>query len=66
MKYGYARVSSKEQNLDRQITELNNAGCEKIFQEKQSGKDFESRNLYQKMKKKLSGGIYLLSYPLID
>ena len=60
MIYGYARVSSKEQNLDRQITELNNVGCEKIFQEKQSGKDFESRNIYQKMKKKLSGGDLLI------
>lgn len=42
MVYGYARVSSKEQNLDRQIKELLNAGVEErnIFKDKQSGKDF--------------------------
>lgn len=42
MKYGYARVSSKEQNLDRQIVELRNAGIEErnILTDKQSGKDF--------------------------
>ncbi|WP_100408480.1 recombinase family protein [Bacillus solitudinis] len=35
--YGYARVSSADQNLDRQISSLNNAGCEIIFEEKVSG-----------------------------
>lgn len=36
MKIGYARVSTKDQNLDLQIAALQNFGCEKIFQEKQS------------------------------
>lgn len=42
MIYGYARVSSKEQNLDRQIVELKNAGVEErnILTDKKSGKDF--------------------------
>ena len=42
MVYGYARVSSKEQNLDRQIKELLQAGVEErnILKDKQSGKDF--------------------------
>lgn len=42
MKYGYARVSSKEQNLDRQIIELKKSGVEErnIITDKQSGKDF--------------------------
>ena len=48
MKIGYARVSSKEQNLDRQIESLKKAGCEKIYLDKQSGKDF-NRPEYQKM-----------------
>ncbi|MFP3591418.1 recombinase family protein [Chryseobacterium sp. SIMBA_038] len=37
MKIGYARVSTKDQNLDLQIEALEKAGCEKIFQEKISG-----------------------------
>ena len=55
MIYAYARVSTKEQNLDRQLEELKKY-TDKIYQEKQSGKDFESRIIYQKMKKKLSAG----------
>ena len=36
---GYARVSTREQNLARQIEALKEAGATKIFQEKLSGKD---------------------------
>ncbi len=34
---GYARVSTKDQNLNLQIEALKKAGCEKIYQEKISG-----------------------------
>jgi len=37
MKFGYARVSTKDQNLNLQIEALEKAGCEKIFNEKISG-----------------------------
>ncbi len=44
--YYYARVSSKEQNLDRQIEEFIKLGADKkyIFCDKQSGKDFNRKN----------------------
>lgn len=37
MKIGYARVSTQDQNLDRQIDNLTAAGCERIFNEKMTG-----------------------------
>lgn len=39
MKIGYARVSTTDQNLDRQLEQLQKADCKKIFQEKISGKN---------------------------
>ena len=41
--FGYARVSSREQNLDRQIKALKEFGIDKkaIFSDKQSGKSFD-------------------------
>lgn len=43
MKVGYARVSTADQNLDRQLEELKKAGAKKIFQEKLSGKTMTNR-----------------------
>ena len=37
MKIGYARVSTNDQNLDRQLDTLNGQGCERIYQEKLTG-----------------------------
>lgn len=61
MNYGYARVSSKDQKMDRQIIELENFGIEikNIYQDKQSGKNFERKN-YQKLRKKLKKGDLLV------
>jgi DNA invertase Pin-like site-specific DNA recombinase len=36
-KFGYARVSASDQNLDTQLDDLTRAGCTRIFQEKISG-----------------------------
>lgn len=37
MKIGYARVSTQDQNLDRQRDQLRQDGCERIYEEKVSG-----------------------------
>ena len=44
---GYARVSSIDQNLERQLENLKTFGVEKIFTEKQSGKSIENRPVLQ-------------------
>lgn len=44
-KIGYARVSTKEQNLDSQIDVLKAYGCERIFSEKVSGRKYKRTEL---------------------
>ena len=55
--YGYVRVSSHEQNEDRQIIALNEVGVksEWIYVDKQSGKDFNRPN-YKRLMRKLCAG----------
>ena len=57
MIYGYVRVSTTAQRIDRQIDELHKVGLNdsEIFIDKESGKDFVRTN-YQKLKKKLKQG----------
>jgi len=63
MIFGYARVSSKDQNLERQLKELKAYGCDRIYQEKQSGKDF-SRPVYKEMRSKMRFGDVLVVHDL--
>ncbi|OOM73807.1 transposon Tn3 resolvase [Clostridium puniceum] len=61
--YGYCRVSTKDQNLDRQLIELEKYVDNRfIFTEKQSGKDF-GRPQYQLLRKVAQSGdiIYIKS-----
>ncbi len=55
--FAYARVSSKDQNLDRQIKEFLDIGLDErdIYVEKQSGKDFD-RAVFQGLKRHLREG----------
>lgn len=59
--YGYMRVSSLDQNIERQKVELVRWGIidKNIFCDKLSGKDF-NRPQYQKLKKKLKEGDVLV------
>ena len=52
--YGYVRVSTREQNEDRQMIALREMGVQpsNIFLDKQSGKDFERPN-YKKLLREL-------------
>lgn len=62
--YGYVRVSSTDQNEDRQVIALSEAGVskKKMYIDKMSGKDFQ-RPQYQKLLKKIKSGdlLYILS-----
>ena len=64
MTYGYIRVSSTDQNEDRQkiAMDAKNVPRKNIFMDKQSGKDFE-RPQYRRLVRKLKRGdlLYLLS-----
>lgn len=57
MEYGYVRVSTKEQNEQRQMIALREFGLkdEQIFMDKQSGKDFDRKN-YKRMIRKIKSG----------
>lgn len=62
--YGYVRVSSTDQNEERQLIVMNErrVSAGNIYIDKQSGKDFE-RPQYKKMLKRLKAGdlLYILS-----
>lgn len=62
--YGYVRISSTDQNEERQMVALAEAGvvAKNIFMDKQSGKSFD-RPQYKKMVNKLKSGdlLYVLS-----
>ena len=61
MKIGYARVSTEEQNLDRQLDSLKEARCEKIFQEKITGTKKERPELDKLMEQLRNGDLIIIS-----
>ena len=62
--YGYVRVSSLDQNEERQLIEMKKLGIpdDRIYKDKQSGKDFDRPN-YKRLVRKLKKGdlLYILS-----
>lgn len=62
--YGYVRVSSVDQNEDRQLIEMHKAGVsdKNIYVDKQSGKNFNRPN-YKRLVRRLKEGdlLYILS-----
>ncbi len=63
--YGYVRVSSKDQNEARQLNAMaaQQIAVDRIFVDKQSGKDF-NRPQYKKMLRKLKAGDLLLIHSI--
>ena len=56
MIYGYARVSSTDQNLQRQLEQFKKENCNKIFKKKVSGKNISDRKELQKLLNVLKSG----------
>lgn len=63
MKIGYARVSTKDQNLALQKDALEKEGCERIFEEKISGKKANRPEL-QKLLEQLRAGDVVIIWKL--
>lgn len=59
--YGYIRVSSRDQNEDRQVIALTEYGIlpQNLYMDKQSGKDF-NRPAYKRMMRRLKSGDLLV------
>ena len=59
--YGYIRVSSKDQNLDRQVSAMREEGIlpSRLYMDRQSGKDF-NRPAYCRLVKRLRVGDLLV------
>ena len=54
--FAYIRVSTREQNENRQLDSLQGLNIDEIIVEKASGKNFVGREKYQEMKSKLRAG----------
>jgi DNA invertase Pin-like site-specific DNA recombinase len=62
MKIGYARVSTKDQNLNLQLEALNREGCEIIFSEKKSSG--RERLEFEKLREKVRAGDVVIVWKL--
>src|SRR5262249_52574695 len=62
--YGYARVSTRDQDLALQLNELTSAGCAKVFKEKASGARSDRPELAKVMSRLAPGDV--LAAPRLD
>lgn len=60
MKIGYARVSTHEQDTRLQLDALDAAGCERIYEEKQSGVKTDRSELQQCLKSLRAGDVLIV------
>lgn len=63
-KIGYARVSTKDQNLEMQIEAMRHAGCDKIYMEKKSGRKIKNRPVLRKLLKQSTAGDILIVWKI--
>ena len=59
--YGYARVSTREQDVAAQRAELMTAGCAKVFQEKVSGAKTDRAELAKVLRRLEAGDVMLVT-----
>jgi len=63
IKFGYARVSTREKELDLQIDALTEAGCQKIFHESASGAKTERVELGKLLNQVREGDVIVIWKP---
>ena len=61
MLYGYARVSTRDQDLTGQVTELMAAGCARVFTEKASGAKGDRAELAKVLRKLTQGDVLVVT-----
>ena len=62
--FAYIRVSTREQNENRQLDSLQGLNVDEVIVEKASGKNFTGRVKYQEMKSKLRTGDLLIIHSI--
>lgn len=60
MRVGYVRVSKHEQSYDLQLDAVNKAGCEKVYQDKITGSNFEREGLNEALKYMREGDVLVV------
>jgi Resolvase, N terminal domain len=65
MKYGYARISTMDQNPALQLAALKKAGCQKIFKDERTGADTKRPALLRCLKTLQDGDALMVILALV-